>query len=75
MKKIIIIISLLFCFGCETTYEKTKIIPYQINMDDFVIVILDSCEYIVYDRIVGHAGVGGICHKQNCKFCLDRNKK
>lgn len=41
---------------------------------DFEIVVIDSCEYIVFDRVHGYAGGGGICHKQNCKFCTERSK-
>ena len=41
---------------------------------DFEIVVIDSCEYVVFDRVHGYAGGGGICHKQNCKFCSERSK-
>lgn len=41
---------------------------------DFEIVVIDSCEYIVFDRVNGYAGSGGICHKQNCKYCAERSK-
>lgn len=41
---------------------------------DFEIVVIDSCEYIVFDRVYTYAGSGGICHKQNCKYCTARFK-
>lgn len=41
---------------------------------DFEIVVIDSCEYVVFDRVHGYAGSGGICHKQNCKYCAERSK-
>ena len=42
---------------------------------DFEIVVIDSCEYVVFDRKQGYPGAGDICHKQNCKFCAERGKK
>ncbi len=41
---------------------------------DFEIVVIDSCEYVVFNRVHGYAGSGGICHKQNCAFCAERSK-
>jgi hypothetical protein len=34
---------------------------------------VDSCEYIGFDS--GLEGGNSIIHKQNCKFCIERNKK
>lgn len=36
----------------------------------FSIVVIDSCEYIIYSK----QDMGGICHKENCKFCAERDK-
>ena len=31
-------------------------------------------EYVVFDRVHGYARGGGICHKENCKYCAEREK-
>ena len=41
---------------------------------DYKIVVIDSCEYIMYDAGSGYAGNGFLAHKGNCKFCAKRNK-
>lgn len=74
--------SVIFC-GCEAPKQQEQqvvkteqqIVNEQAYVNDLEIVVLDSCEYILFDRRRGYAGSGGICHKQNCEFCAERSKK
>lgn len=54
--------------GCRHSYiPETKVLPYE-----FVVVEIDSCEYIgtssSYNRDL-------FSHKGNCKFCAERRKQ
>lgn len=53
---------------------ETEIIVKHINNDrNFKIVTIDSCEYITWNPNPGYTGSGGgICHKENCKYCTKR---
>lgn len=41
---------------------------------NYDIEIIDSCEYIVYNRTLMSGHIFGLTHKANCKFCIERNK-
>ena len=74
-----VLAAVIFC-GCELPdqpkAEPKKPVERNVLADnDFEIVTIDSCEYIVFDRRIGYAGSGGLCHKQNCKYCTERSKK
>lgn len=47
-------------------------------MEDLInqhkVIVIDSCEYIVYDAAIGSAGYGFMAHKGNCWFCEERRK-
>lgn len=51
--------------GPNQNFNLQKIIP-----DDISIITIDSCEYILSGVYAGNS----ICHKGNCKYCLERNK-
>lgn len=78
----VLLVAVIFC-GCEAPRQQEQpivkteeqIVNEQAYVNDLEIVVLDSCEYILFDRRRGYAGSGGICHKQNCKFCAERSKK
>lgn len=79
----VLLVAIIFC-GCEAPRQQPEqpivktdeqIVSEQAFVNDLEIVVLDSCEYILFDRRRGYAGSGGICHKQNCKFCAERSKK
>ena len=60
--------------GCnessQASKKEAKIYTVNLNRGDEVFtVIVDNCEYIIYD---GYQS-GNIIHKQNCKFCSVRN--
>ena len=84
MKKISVYIltvaATFFLESCSTSQKtqveepKKEVELNVLNNSDFEIVVIDSCEYVVFDRVHGYAGSGGICHKQNCKFCAERSK-
>lgn len=41
---------------------------------DYVIKVIDSCEYIEYNNGIYDQRVYSLTHKGNCKFCLEKNK-
>lgn len=67
-------------FGCEQLEHSKQKDPKKnvklevMNDSDFEILVIDSCEYVVFARKNGYAGFGGICHKQNCVFCEERGE-
>lgn len=85
-----IMLAVVLCGGCypvevhETINRtkhiniETKVIVKQLSeTDNFSIITIDSCEYIIYkekDMAGSHggAGFGGMCHKHNCKYCKER---
>ena len=79
----VMLVAVIFC-GCKAPRQQPEqpivkteeqIVNQQAYVNDLEIVVLDSCEYILFDRQRAYAGSGGICHKQNCKFCAERSKK
>ncbi len=72
MKNIIILFLLtIFLSSChlDSTIKKTKTLD-QYGGQDVQIMVVDSCEYILFlDNIYS------VTHKGNCKFCKIRNKK
>jgi hypothetical protein len=42
------------------------------SVDEFSIIIIDSCEYIIYNAKANDGGA--FAHKGNCKYCVKRNK-
>lgn len=75
MKKIktitaIILVLLLISFcGCQSESGRRKKETNETN--GYKTVVIDSCEYITTYIYRGEA----LCHKGNCKFCAERNKK
>ena len=65
----ILLLAFLFC-GCNNTSPK-KNTNYTYQQGEFTIIEIDSCEYILSDVYAGKS----ICHKANCKFCIERAKK
>ena len=69
-----LLVSVIF-FSCSTPNENitnpkeniTNPKEYTIDKMNYGIVIIDSCEYIIYGR--------KLTHKGNCKYCIERNKK
>ncbi len=72
----VLLVAVIFC-GCgssnsEQQKEQKPLSQIQhIETGDVQVVQIDSCEYVVWNY--GYAG--GIVHKQNCKFCVERSKK
>jgi hypothetical protein len=56
--------------------EKKNVTGISMNNPDYQIVIVDSCEYVLYKRQETHdysgAFTSGFCHKGNCLFCKIR---
>lgn len=80
MKKALLLVSIAaIMIACDETTEKSynrqDAMSETITRDNIYVVEIDSCEYIVYNRHVGYSGAGGICHKENCKYCAERKRK
>lgn len=43
--------------------------------ENYVIKVIDSCEYIEYDHGIFDQRVYSLTHKGNCKFCEARRSK
>lgn len=73
MKKIIAVVGLFSLIAC-TPSTPNKGDTAQ-TYGDFKLRVIDSCEYIEYDRTLGVDGQYSLTHKGNCKFCKQRNEK
>jgi len=75
MKKseIISILVVAFClilYACEPIPSKKIAVKHTYyDTYQYKVVEIDSCEYIASTVHYGYS----ICHKGNCKFCLERN--
>lgn len=76
MKKLILLLTLAFVmYGCgvmgnlEPDRGIQLINDEEFNQKYVTTYIIDSCEYIHI------AGISGLQHKGNCKFCAKRRKK
>jgi len=60
-------------YSCEMPIEKSQEVKETSSYDDnsYKIIEIDSCEYVISYVYCGHS----ICHKGNCKFCIQRNFK
>lgn len=77
MKKALFVLLVFIVMGCTpTTHEQanvkisTKVTDAPVvNMSNYRIkvVVLDGCEYLMYDNRI-------VVHKGNCKFCEQRRK-
>ena len=72
MKKITLIVLAILFYGCSEQSKKAEQKQEIPNIDKYDIIIIDSCEYIVYKWAGSDRHV--ITHKGNCKFCLKRFK-
>lgn len=70
--------TLAYIYGNKDSEKKQEVqevkIPDSKIQDNpyYKTVIIDSCEYVVYNVMGRFAGAGGICHKGNCKYCAKR---
>lgn len=56
-----LLVAFVFC-GCSNTRTK--------NLEsDYKVIIIEDCEYIVYNTFSGYIGYGYMAHKGNCKAC------
>lgn len=68
-------VACLAFLGCEKPQKakednELETVPAYL-VTNFNVVVLDGHEYIVFCG----ARRGGICHKQNCKFCEEEKRK
>jgi uncharacterized protein YchJ len=75
----VLLVAAIFCScGSETQYKQPQEKQVTVNEENLAdsrydILILDSCEYIVFAWVPRDDHV--ITHKGNCKFCVERSKK
>lgn len=79
MKKILLLFVAALMMSCQISSEPEVSQPdsresIALRRDIFIVEI-DSCEYIIFRRASGYGGMGGICHKENCKYCAERKNK
>jgi len=78
IKKIIILFLLSFLLSsCNFNENKNSSFKLKNNDNDitftnYEIIVIDSCEYILYQSTYNYKE---ITHKGNCKFCAERRKK
>ena len=66
----VLLTAVIFC-GCNPQPENGST---QTRNGDYVIKVIDSCEYIEYDIGLFSNRVYSLTHKGNCKFCAERCK-
>ena len=62
---ITIILAVLLLMSCESKGQPAG------NVDGYEIIVVDSCEYLILPYYRG----GVMCHKGNCRFCAERNRR
>ena len=72
----VLLAAVIFC-GCKSSISKQQKKQKPLNQIQHIktntiqMIQIDSYKYVVWNY--GYAG--GIVHKQNCKFCVERSKK
>lgn len=86
MKKTLILLLVFTMFGCSSNETVNETVNESPRVESILkhnlknatgavhMVEIDDCEYIIATH--GNSGGGGISiiHKENCKFCEERNK-
>lgn len=84
MKKLILLTLTALMVGCAEQKEakcvnETNVIHYRKKSTNTILVVIDSCEYIVNREKYAFAYSDGYyetyTHKGNCKFCKARRIK
>lgn len=80
MKSVILslFIASLFLIGCDAfrqngSLSKENPVDYKILADNHKIVVIDSCQYIVYTTSMGY-GYSFMAHKGNCSNPIHKQK-
>ena len=72
MKKLILLaLAVVMMAGCEESNEA----PKCGEANQFSIIMVDSCEYLLRTYTAGYSGYGYLAHKGNCRFCAERRKQ
>ena len=54
----------------QTQLDSLKVSPsysQQFLLENYKVIVIDGCEYIVFERRSGYGGYGYMAHKGNCK--------
>jgi len=66
---LVCIISLTSCTkadGSDDLFESYENTPYKDLIENHKVIVIDGCEYIIYDYNRGYGGYGYMTHKGNC---------
>lgn len=75
---LLLILIAVISFACDSNegfMGTHNTVNYDGLVKDHKVIVIDSCEYIVYDVSQGYSGFGFMAHKGNCKYCAERRKK
>lgn len=68
---LLVAITLIGCRNGDTPTDQNKRIIKNSFASTISVLTIEGCEYVWVN--VGYGG--GLSHKGNCKFCIERNKK
>lgn len=71
-KVVLLALAAVMMAGCE---DELNYAPISGKVNQFTIIVVDSCEYLYGREAAGYAGYGFIAHKGNCRFCKERREK
>lgn len=74
LTKAFFILLVMCCFSCKpqnNSFDNVDTIKILSSGNEYIIEIIDSCEYIGYYTGYGYC----LEHKGNCKYCAERSLK
>jgi putative salt-induced outer membrane protein YdiY len=66
--KYIYILSVLTVFSILSGCGRSNVHIEEVQTE-YKTVVIENCEYIVYNNYIGNIGYGYMAHKGNCKEC------
>ena len=71
MKKILLILFIGALFACDSDGDgsilfESNQIDVEMIIKNYKIIVIDDCQYILYDTTFGHKGYGMLTPKGNC---------
>ena len=69
MKKLFLLLALALFVSCSNNVKEDNITELHRT------IVIDSCEYIIYDYESGYQGYAFMAHKGNCIYCAERHDK
>lgn len=77
MKKILVVLAVILFTSCsdQGILTSESINDLEVLKKNYKVVVLDECEYIIYDFSSGYGGYGYMAHKGNCKNPIHNHNK